>query len=161
MTDEYTNTEHLNTEHLNTEHLNSKYNVPDCLVLKLEELESKTDTIDTTVYILYDKEKKHYVIRGKRKITPKLKSSSYSFICNYEKEVVSFLQYVICSSNVVNETLYNYNNLSYDSNNITFEFLKKNEDVSNELAGYDNREIKTNIFLRKLRLLKNVFNYYN
>lgn len=132
--------------------------VPDCLVLKLEEIDINSGKLDTSIYILYDVKNKYYVVRGKRQYD----SLSYSFTCECEKKLVDFLEYIICSFNLVNEKLYNYVNLSYDSNNITFEFLEENEYKINELSGYDNvKKIKRCKLLKTLRILKNVFNYYN
>jgi hypothetical protein len=141
----------------------SEFNtVPDCLVLKLEEVEQENDKIDTTLYILYDSKNQHYVLRGQRRVNVYYDSCSYSFICKCENELVDFLEYIICKYNLVNETLYNYDNLSHESNNITFEFLKKHEDKDNELSGYNNdKPLKRNKLLKTLRMLKNVFNYYN
>jgi hypothetical protein len=114
------------------------------------------------LYVLYDSKKEHYVLRGQRRNTINYNSCSYSFICKCEIELVDFLEYIICKYNLVNETLYNYNNLSHESNNITFEFLKKHEDKDNELSGYNNdKPLKRNKLLKTLRMLKNVFNYYN
>ncbi len=137
------------------------YTVPDCLVLKLEEVEESTNKIDTTLYILYDSKKQHYVLRGQRRVSVYYDSCSYSFICKCENELVDFLDYIICKDNLVNETLYNYDNLSHESNNITFEFLKKHEDKDNELSGYNDKSLKRSRCLKILRMLKNVFNYYN
>jgi hypothetical protein len=138
-----------------------EYTVPDCLVLKLEEIDPESNTIDTVLYILYDKKKEHYVLRGRRNITPTHNSSSYSFVCECEKKLVDFLEYLICKSNLVNETLYNYDNLSNESNDITFDFLKHNENNDNELSGYNDKTLKRTRSLKILRMLKNVFNYYN
>ena len=136
--------------------------VPDCLVLKLEEVEVNTGKIDTSLYILYDVKNQYYVIRGKRNVRVPDNSPSYSFTCECEKKLVDFLEYIICSFNLVNERLYNYVNLSYDSNNITYEFLEENESKINELSGYDNEKyMKRSRLLKLLRILKNVFNYYN
>ena len=43
--------------------------VPDCLVLKIEEYDSETYELDTTIFLLYDKKEHQYVIRGKRAVT--------------------------------------------------------------------------------------------
>ena len=48
--------------------------VPDCLVLKLEEVECGTNKKDTTIYVFYDKEEHKYVVRGQRKVTKSHKS---------------------------------------------------------------------------------------
>jgi len=139
----------------------SEYTVPDCLVLKLEEVDINSEEVDTVIYILYDIKKKEYVIRGQRRKTLTYDSCTYSFVCNYTDDLVNFLQYVICKYNLVNETLYNYDNLSNNSNNITFEFLQEYEDKNYELSGYNNIKLSKKRLVRTLQILKNVFNYYN
>ena len=139
----------------------TEYTVPDCLVLKLEEVDINSKEIDTVVFILYDAKKSEYVIRGQRTRTVTYDSCTYSFISNSIPDVVNFLQYVICKSNLVNETLYNYDNLSNNSNNITFEFLQEYEDKEYELSGYNNLKLSKKRLVRNLNILRNVFNYYN
>ena len=139
----------------------TEYTVPDCLVLKLEEVDINSKEIDTVVFILYDAKKSEYVIRGQRTRTLTYDSCTYSFISNSIPDVVNFLQYVICKSNLVNETLYNYDNLSNNSNNITFEFLQEYEDKEYELSGYNNLKLSKKRLVRNLNILRNVFNYYN
>lgn len=135
--------------------------VPDCLVLKIEEVECDTKQIDTTIYILYDKNKHHFVIRGQRKCTPLYKSCSYSFVSEYAHELVDFLQYIICANNMINEVLYNYDNLPNDSNDITFDFLKQYDSGEFEISGYDKHKLSRKKLLNNLRMLRNVFNYNN
>ena len=139
----------------------TEYTVPDCLVLKLEEVDINSKEIDTVVFILYDAKKSEYVIRGQRTRTLTYDSCTYSFISNSIPDVVNFLQYVICKSNLVNETLYNYDILSNNSNNITFEFLQEYEDKEYELSGYNNLKLSKKRLVRNLNILRNVFNYYN
>jgi hypothetical protein len=134
--------------------------VPDCLVLKLEEIDVPSKTPDTTVYVLYDKNQHTYVVRGQRKWTPSHQSCTYSFNCEYASDLADFLQYVICSGNRVNETLFNYDNLPYNSDDITFEFLHNYDHSDYELSGYDNQKIKRNRLIRNLKMLRNIFNRF-
>jgi hypothetical protein len=135
-------------------------NVPDCLVLKLQEVEKETNEIDTTLYILYDNKRHVYVLRGQRRWTPRTRSCTYSFECEFAKDLAYFIQYVICPHNRVNETLFNYDNLSNDSNEITYEFLHDYDHRDYELAGYDNKKFRRERLLKNLRMLRNVYNYY-
>jgi len=75
--------------------------------------------------------------------------------------LVDFLKYLICPSNTVNEVLYNYDNLPGGSDEITFEFLKEHDDRSYEISGYHGFKLKRKRLVRNLRMLRNVFNYYN
>jgi len=135
--------------------------VPDCLVLKIEEIDTTLKQLDTTVYILYDTEQHKYVIRGRRRCTPEHESSTYSFDCEYANDLVDFLKYIICKENTINEVLYNYDNLPATSNEITFEFLQENDERTYEISGYNGLKCTKKRLLRNLRMLRNVFNYYN
>ena len=142
----------------------SSFTVSDCLVFKLEEINNDDSgfgsDIDTVVYILFDIKKSKFIIRGQRKPTLKYTSSTYSFECNLCNDLVDFLQYVICNQNVVNETLFNYKNLSRDSNEITFESLKTFENRNNEISGYDSKKLTRKRLIRNLRMLVNISNFY-
>lgn len=133
----------------------------DCLVFKLEEFEEDRDKIDNTVYIIYDTYDETYIIRGRREETRSRGACTYSFACDDENDLADFLQYTICSHNTVNEILYNYDNLPNDCNKITFEFLAKYDDPLYEISGYNGQKLRRKKLIRNLRMLKNVFNYYN
>lgn len=135
--------------------------VPDCLVLKLEEIDAKNvNAIDTTIYILYDTKKLKYIIRGKRRQTIKYNSCTYSFECNLKNNLVHFLKYIICESTVVNETLFNYDDLPKDSNKITFEYLQEFENRNNEISGYDKKKLTKKRLTKNLTILESISNYF-
>lgn len=136
------------------------YTVPDTLVLKIEEYETDTDLIDTTLYILYDTRSDRYVIRGNRRSTVSLVSQPYSFEAESSRDLADFIEFVVCSENRVSYSLYNYDNLHLNPDDITYEFLESYDDKEYELVGYDNQELKRNVLLKILRILRNVFNYY-
>ena len=133
----------------------------DCLVFKLEEFDVDTMATDTNIYILYDTKKYNFVVRGCRKWTPKQQSATYSFVCDNEDELSYFLKYLICKNNKVNEILYNYDNLPFDSNEITFDFLNNYEHSDYEISGYNNKSFSRHRILKNLRMLKNIYNIYN
>jgi hypothetical protein len=133
----------------------------DCLVLKLEECDANSDKIDNTAYILYDTYEQTYIIRGQRPETSSRDACTYSFACDDENSLADFLAYMICGHNTVNEILYNYDNLPDDCNKITFEFLEKYDDPTYEISGYNDQKLRRKRLIRNLRMLKNVFNYYN
>lgn len=135
--------------------------VPDCLVFKIEEYDTTVKELDTTVYILYDKEEHKYVVRGRRRYTPEHPSCTYSFDCEYANDLVDFLRYIICKENTINEVLYNYDNLPASSSEITFDFLQENDERTYEISGYNGLKCTRKRLLRNLRMLRNVFNYYN
>ena len=68
---------------------------------------------------------------------------------------------LICKSSKLSFTLYNYNDLPCNSNEIDYEYLKNLDgDHSYELSGYDNERKNKKQIMKYLRILKNVFNYY-
>ena len=136
-------------------------NVSDCLVLKIEERDSTSGELDMTVYIIYDKKDRNYVVRGKRSVINNTDACTYSFVCKDHIDLADFLSFVICKENLWTYVLYNYDNLSYDSNDITYEFLNENESNVYELTGYNNLYYSRKGLCSILRMLRNVFNYYN
>lgn len=134
--------------------------VSDCLVFKFEEVDVDSKEIDTTIYVIYDKKNHRYLIRGRRRWTPRHQSCTYSFECEYANDLADFIQYLFCSDNKVNEVLYNYDNLSDNPDDITFDFLYNYDHSDYEISGYNNQKLKRGRLLRNLRMLRNVFNYY-
>ena len=135
--------------------------VTDCLVLKIEERDADSGELDTTVYVIYDKKEHNYVIRGKRRWTPKIQSCDYSFISEEVNDLAYFLQYIISEDNIVNEVLFNYDNFPVDSNDITYEFLQQYDHDDYEISGYNNVKLSPKRLKKNLRMLRNVFNYFN
>ena len=138
----------------------SEFTSSDCLVFKLEEFDSESKEIDTTLYILYDKKRHIYLVRGRRKWTPIFQSCAYSFECKHVYELADFIQYLIGPNNMVNEILYNYDNFSENSHDITYDFLHDHDHADYEISGYNCNKLKRKRVLKILRILKNIFNYY-
>ena len=132
----------------------------DCLVLKIEEYDIDNGNLDTTLFLIYDKKEHKYVIRGKRN-SVSFDSCAYSFNCEFAHELFDFLTFVICKKNHWTYVLYNYDNLPSTSDEITYEFLERNVSKVYELAGYDRQKFKKSKLLSYLRILRNVFNFYN
>jgi hypothetical protein len=132
----------------------------DCLVLKIEEYSD--GEIDTTLFVLYDVNESQFVIFGKRSdLLGKPESIPYSFRCTYAQDLADFISFVICKKNKWSYTLYNYDNLPCDSDDITYEYLKDYDgDKAYEISGYDNKNYTRNYLVKSLRMLRNVFNYY-
>jgi hypothetical protein len=138
----------------------TEFPVPDCLILKIEEIERDTKNIDTTLYILYDKKYHHYVVRGRRRLTTEHSSCTYSFAAENIYDIVYFITFVINKNNLWTYTLYNYDNLPIESDDITFEFLYDFDHSDYELAAYDNEKYSKKILINNLKMLRNVFNFY-
>ena len=132
-----------------------------CLVLMIEEYSPTTSRTDNTVFILYDQKDEQYVIRGKRKDTQKIKGNEYSFNCKNIKSLENFISFIICKKNQWNFTLYNYFDLPYSSESITYDYLSENASSEIELSGYDNKNYSKKELKNLFEILKNVFNNYN
>ena len=144
-----------------------EFTVPDTLVLKIVEHDVDSGEQDTTLYILYDKMRHHYVIRGKRKDVIRgkrkefdLRTCTYSYECEFAHDLADFIQFLIDDSNTVSYILYNYDNLPETSNEITYEFLHDCDDRQYEISGYDNMPLKRGQLLKNLRMLRNIHNHY-
>ena len=138
--------------------------ITDCLVLKIEEFDKTSEKSDTTLFIIYDFYEDNYVIRGKRADTFNVNSQPYSFTYqNTESndDLIHFIKFLIAKENSLSYTIYNYDNLPYSSNDITYEFLKNNESPEYEIIGYDNCEYNRKELTNLLKMLKSVFNFYN
>jgi hypothetical protein len=138
-----------------------EFTVPDTLVLKIVEYDFNTGKDDTTLYMWYDQDTETYVIRGKRRETSATDSCVYSFECNSASSLSNFIQFVIDKTNYVSYILYNYDNLPETSDEITFDFLVNNDEITYEIAGYDHQKLNRNDLIRNLKMLRNIFNYNN
>ena len=132
----------------------------DCLILKMEE---KIDNvIDTTIFILYDINEEYYIVTGKRNfMAEKPIPIPYKFYCKYATELIDFIDIIICNNSKLNYTLYNYDDLPNDCDEIDFNYLKDlDDDIAYEIAGYDNQKYSKKKIMKYLKIIKNVFNYY-
>jgi len=134
--------------------------VPDCLVLKIEEYHSCDETLDTTMYILYDKKENNFVIRGKRIESPTNKSCTYSYVCKSVKDLEYFISFVICKKNLWTYVLYSYDNLPPDSYDITYESFVEYDSEFYQISAYDKLAYNQKDIIKKLSMLKNVSNSY-
>jgi len=132
----------------------------DSLVLKIEEYSD--GEIDTVLFILYDSKESTYVVYGKREnVFNKLEYVPYSFRSETSEDLADFISFAICKKNKWSYTLYNYDNLPYNCNDITFYYLKNLDgDREYEIAGYDNKHYNRDYLVKALKMLKYVFNYY-
>lgn len=131
----------------------------DCLVLKIQEVCSHLNEVDVELFVLYDQEKNYFVIRGRRKESSSFEFTPFSFACDFASDVYDFINTIIYKKNILNVTLYNYTDLPKTSDDITFESLESDEDIKNEIVGYDDAGKNKQWFLRMIRSLRNVYNH--
>lgn len=133
----------------------------DCLLLKMDEFymfEPSVYKIDTTIFILYDKNLEEFIIRGKR-----MKAScNYSFRCRQVKDVNFFIKLIMGTGSLWSYNLYSFSDLPNTQNEITFDYLKNITicDANDIITYYDNQSYDKKQMRQILKMLKNVFNYY-
>lgn len=125
----------------------------DCLILKVEEVDTESNEIDNKIFILFDKNTETYLIRGMR-------TETYSFSSKTSDDVLDFLAFVIDNQNQLNYRLYNNTELPWESHDITFEQLTESLKNSKELVGYDNINFSKKTLQTRIKILRYVYNYY-
>jgi hypothetical protein len=135
-------------------------NLPDCLVLKIDVFNIDMKNTYMSIYLLYDEKEKQFIIRGKRN-SDEIVYHSFSFNCKFMYELVSFIKVIISKNKIVKYTLYNYNNLPSNSNNANFDFFYENDSKIYELVSYEFESFNLSNLKSYLKILINVFNYYN
>lgn len=139
-----------------------KMEITDCLVLRITEFDVDHRANDSDIFVIYDKNEHQFIIRGTRIASkPTRKHTKYAFNCEFAEELADFISFVICSENQVTYELYNYDNLPATSEEITYDFMLEHVDRCYELAAYDKQTFDRKKLLTNLRMLRNVFNYYN
>jgi hypothetical protein len=128
----------------------------DCAVLRIDEFDSDSHKLDTSMYILYDTNEEVYIIRGKRSND----WETYSFYCDSMRDTMDFVRTVICKGNLWSYSLYNCSNLPVNSDVITFGTLEYNVKKESEIVGFDYQKYNKKFLKRMLRILRNVYNYY-
>ena len=133
----------------------------DTLVLKIEEVEQHNGSqVDTRMFVFYDHYDGCYHVRGERTSTKNVDYQPYSFRCDTLVTLIDFLRFAICKENILCYTLYNYNELSANSDEISYEEMCWHQSIANEIAGYDDCKYTRKGLKRVLKLLRNVYNNY-
>jgi hypothetical protein len=131
----------------------------DCLIFKIEEYVD--NTLDTTLFVLYDKNEETYLIIGKRSDFNGKEAVSYSFNCYYSKELSDFISFIVCPKSKLSYTLFSYNDLPLDNEEIDYNYLNNlDNNKLYEVAGYDNQKYNKKQIVSILKFLKYVFNIY-
>jgi hypothetical protein len=132
----------------------------DCLVLKIVETEHDTGDTDNTIYVLYDSNVREYIIRGLRSPSSKDEFEPYSFRCYCTKVVIDFIMLTIDNNNIVSYSLYNCDDLPYESDDITVGLLDDSCYKATEVVGYDNMTIDRKTLRKYVDIVGNMFNSY-
>jgi hypothetical protein len=137
-------------------------NVPDCLVLKIEEHDFDSLDLLATVYVFYDKRYSNFVIRGRKESQENNNTSNGDFSYNGDTvfELENFLSFVVYKKNWWSRTLYSCDNLPSVSEEITFENLTACVENSTELASYIQKKYSQSDLINTLDMVRAIYNYY-
>lgn len=131
------------------------------LTLCIEERESLNNyaTIVNRLFISYDIENESYVVYGKGSNVG-IDNEQFFFRSDRSADLYKFVRFVIGKDSYSSYTLYNYNNMPFDLEEVDYYFMESNMDIRYELAAYDNMRLNKRDFRRNLHVLKNVYNFY-
>jgi hypothetical protein len=100
---------------------------------------NNTSKVDTMLFFTYDRQYREYVLWGKRCYST---ADPFMFRFSRFNDMDNFIYMCILfdkSSDKYSVTLNNYNNFPLDfDNDVTYDFLKDNLNVDNEITGYEN-----------------------
>jgi len=127
-------------------------NSTDCLILRIDEHQLNGSTFTTNhMYVLYDANASHFLIRGVSYDIP------FSFKARYNRDVRQFVECVTIPSSTLYYSLYNYPDLPTTSDKITLEYLSE---LSDEYA-LSLDKTSNNVSLKSMiSMVQNMFNYY-
>jgi hypothetical protein len=134
------------------------------LVICIDEYDDD-GTIDTRVFVSYNDAEQMYIINGKRLDIAKNDKNDktgffqpFMFCAESSNDVLDFLSLILDIKRTFSYTLFNYNNLSYDKNDITYSFMDENIDRRYEIAAYDHVTYSRKIFRQLVRVTKLMYN---
>jgi cell division protein FtsI/penicillin-binding protein 2 len=131
----------------------------DCLILKITEFSDMDNSVDTILYVFYDKVNHHFFIRGSQ-MSEQFETTPYCFRCEFANELEQFIRVIISEESKVMYELVNYVDLPLDSDDITFEYLKEYDLPTITITSIVSRYYSSRKVTSLLRMLRNVFNYY-
>lgn len=131
----------------------------DCLVLKIEESD-RNSKLDHCIYIIYDVNNKHYILRGKRTESVDTNFEPYSFDSDSKTDIVDFMSFIMDKNDLLNYKLYNKIDLPWESNDITFEYLEESIQDANEMVAYDMDKFSKKTLRKRIDILEAIYNFY-
>ena len=129
------------------------------LVLCIEEHDIVNNSIDNRIFITYDQSTRTYIVTGKRQPFKSLKPEPYRFHFERNSDVFMFLKFIIDS--IVSVVMYNFDNLSDDYYECTYDFFESMIDEKYEIVAHDNKIISKKDTKDWLDILRNAFNFDN
>lgn len=141
--------------------------VDSCLVLCIECREDHDyNIINTRLFVTYDFLDETYVLYGKHldkleeKRVLQTRYQPFFFRFNKSKDVYDMIEAIVSRDTIFSYTLYNYDNMPYDCENVNYFDLSENKNDNYELVSYDNVFISKKKILPVIKMLKRTFNYF-
>jgi len=141
----------------------------DTLVYYIAEHDSSSSNdVDTRLYILYDRKKERFLIRGTRAYRghPTRLSRSgktipeYSFCCNTIYTMTFWLDFIFDKSNRFTHEFLSVPNLPVECDEITFDLLDQYRSSRLEIAGYDKEKWSMQRIEDALEAVRSIYNDY-
>ena len=131
---------------------------PDCLVL---EIYANNEIYDERkrVYILYDINENKFILRGKQDDTENVTFNSFNFKSRRATNVANFLSLLFHKRSILEVAIYNFTDLPFSSNDITFEMLETNA-YAEAIYTNDDFPLKQQKIRRLLNMLGDIYNDY-
>lgn len=127
------------------------------LVLCIEEPDIVNNSIDNRIFITYDQSTRTYIVTGKRQPFKSLNPAPYRFLFERNSDVFMFLNFIIDGR--VSVVMYNFDNLSDDYYECTYDLLESMMDENYEIVAHDNAIISKKETKDWLDILRNAFNF--
>jgi hypothetical protein len=139
-----------------------------CLVLCIEErADDNYNTIDTRLFVSYDFVEETYVLYGKREnITDTndghtaTKFKPFFFRFGKKRDIYNCIEILISRESNCSYTMYNYDNMPYNCDTVTYDDLADNMNFNRELVVYDDVKIRRRKLQPILSTIKNAFNFF-
>jgi len=130
------------------------------LTLCIEEREENNyANIINRLFLAYDIEQESYVVYGKSNRIA-VDNQPYFFRCEKSSNMYKFVKFIIGKDAYSSYTLYNYNNMPIDLEEVDYDFMEENMDIRYELAAYDNVMLTKKDLVKNLHVLKSVYNFF-
>ena len=101
---------------------------PDCLVL---EIYANNELVDERkrIFVWYDSVEHRFFLRGKQDDYESISNHPFNFKSKRAYHVADFVQLIIDKKSILKVAMYNFMDLPFSSNDITFEMLETNENA--------------------------------
>ena len=109
---------------------------------EVDDFEDKQE-VNNILFIGYNQEDKKFVLRGKRNSGVENNYVPYAFNNLSRSRVKKIVKMIMGSNDTLKFTLYNYNNIEIDINNLTYDFFYEYMHDDYALVSYHGQQINT------------------